>query len=141
MDVIKTSSGIALEVRGTDKVKRNFILIKLDTTAEELGNEGYRLKAEKKGITITAAKPAGIFYGIQTSRQLIRKDSNGATVPTVDVTDYPRFRWRGYLLDPARHFRTKDEIKRYIDLIALCKLNTMQLHLTDDQGWRLEISK
>ncbi len=140
-DFIKTSYGIALEVEGTDKVKSNFILIKLDTTDEELGDEGYRLKAEKKGITISAAKPAGIFYGIQTFKQLIRKDNNGATFPAVDITDYPRFRWRGYLLDPARHFRTKDEIKRYIDLIALCKMNTMQLHLTDDQGWRLEIRK
>jgi hexosaminidase len=111
----------------------------LDGKREDIGDEGYRFVSAKKGITISAASPGGLFYGIQTMRQLMKQNSKGFTVTAVSVTDYPRFRWRGYLLDPARHFRTKDEIKRYIDLIALCKMNIMQLHLTDDQGWRIEM--
>lgn len=109
--------------------------------------EGYRLEIDPSGVTLHAADAAGELYGRQTLRQLIGPDAfraasihNGqATIPCGVVTDHPRFGWRGCLLDVARHFRTKAEVLRFIDLLAAHKLNVLNLHLTDDQGWRIEI--
>lgn len=140
-EIISSSSAKGSKPERSDKARMRAVNLWLDGKREDIGDEGYRFVSGKKGITISAASPGGLFYGIQTMRQLMKQNSKGYTVTAVSVTDYPRFRWRGYLLDPARHFRTKDEIKRYIDLIALCKMNIMQLHLTDDQGWRIEIKK
>jgi hexosaminidase len=98
------------------------------------------------GVRITAASPAGVFYGVQTLRQLLpwSVELRGArphavAVPTGHIADQPRFAWRGAMLDVARHFFKPDDVKRYIDLIALYKLNRLHLHLSDDQGWRIEI--
>jgi hexosaminidase len=115
------------------------IVLALDGAAE-LGDEGYALVSSAEGVRIRAAKPAGVFYGIQTLVQLLPSSGEKA-VPGVEITDRPRFPWRGYLLDPARHFRTKEYIKRTIDLLASYKCNVLQLHLTDDQGWRVEVRK
>ncbi len=113
----------------------------------ELGNEGYQLSVTPKKITITANQPAGIFYGVQSFLQLlpaeIASDSlikNIAwTAPCVSVTDYPRFGWRGLMLDVSRHFFTKEEVKKYMDQMSAYKYNVLHLHLSDDQGWRIEI--
>ena len=96
---------------------------------------GYRLEVSPRGIHIEADAEAGLFAGIQTLRQL----RIGGTMPSVTVVDYPRFEYRGAMLDVARHFFSVDDVKRYIDDIALLKLNFLHLHLTDDQGWRIKI--
>jgi hexosaminidase len=117
--------------------------------AQELGREGYRLTVDADGVRIEAADEAGIFYGRQTLRQLLPPSSFRRApiadepwrVPHVRITDRPRFRWRGTLLDVARHFLPKADVLRFIDLMALHKLNVLHFHLTEDQGWRLEIKR
>ncbi|WP_210633989.1 beta-N-acetylhexosaminidase [Streptomyces sp. GESEQ-13] len=110
------------------------------------GSEGYRLRSGPSGITLTAAKPAGLFHGVQTLRQLLPADVEQRTrrpgpwlVAGGTVTDSPRFGWRGAMLDVSRHFFSVDEVKRYIDRISLYKINKLHLHLSDDQGWRIAI--
>ncbi len=113
-----------------------------------LGDEGYQLTVAPDGITIAAIQPIGVFYGVQTLRQLLPAalESGKAhpgpwTIPTVAIRDVPRFAWRGVMLDMARHFPRGgvEDVKRVIDLMAAYKLNRLHLHLTDDQGWRLMI--
>lgn len=114
-----------------------------------LGIEGYTLNVTTGRVDLVAAAPAGLFYGGQTLRQLLPPDIyrqapvRGAdwTVPCVEVTDRPRFAWRGLLIDPARHFIPKRDVMRFIDAMALHKFNRLQIHFTDGQGWRLEIRK
>ncbi|MEV7685930.1 beta-N-acetylhexosaminidase [Streptomyces bungoensis] len=123
----------------------------LPALAGELGSdEGYRLTADGPLLTIDGASEAGLFWGAQTLRQLLGPDAfrrapvTGRTaweIPAVTVHDAPRFRWRGLLLDVARHFMPKDGVLRYLDLMAAHKLNVLHLHLTDDQGWRVEIRR
>jgi hexosaminidase len=96
---------------------------------------GYLLDTTESGISLTAADEAGLFYGIQTLKQLARD----ATVPVTRIDDHPRFAYRGAMLDVARHFFAVEAVKKYIDDIALLKLNHLHLHLTDDQGWRIAI--
>lgn len=100
--------------------------------------EGYRLQINDKGITVTATGGAGLFYGLQTLRQL--SDGKEA-LPEVDITDYPRFAYRGMMLDISRHWRDKEFIKKQIDAIAKLKVNRLHLHLTDAAGWRIEITQ
>jgi hexosaminidase len=116
---------------------------------EPAGDEGYELAITPEGVTITANAPAGLFYGVQTFRQALPafvdfealRPSKDLIVKAaaVRVVDRPRFAWRGAMLDVARHFFSVDDVKRYIDLIALHKMNRLHLHLADDQGWRIEI--
>ena len=114
-----------------------------------LGAEGYRLAVTPKRVEITAATPAGVYHGLQTLRQLlppaIYREAPvrdvAWTVPAVTIEDVPRFSWRGAHLDVARHFMPKAFVKKYIDLLAMHKLNSFHWHLTDDQGWRIEIRK
>ncbi len=116
---------------------------------DELGKEGYRLKVTKKNIFIEAAAPNGLFYGCQTLRQLLPVQIESKeiietvewTVPAVEIKDKPRYKWRGMHLDVSRHFFDKEFVKRYIDLIAMHKMNIFHWHLTDDNGWRLEIKQ
>jgi hexosaminidase len=114
--------------------------------AEQLGKEGYTLLSTAKGVVITANQSAGLFYGMQTLLQLLPKEivsktqvSMTWTVPAVKITDYPRFGWRGLMLDVSRNFFTKEEVKLYIDQLSKYKYNTFHWHLTDDNGWRIEI--
>jgi len=112
-----------------------------------LGKEGYNLAVTPKGIFIKANEPAGLFYGVQTLVQLFPKEivSNKYVAnvswmaPCVEITDYPRFKWRGLMFDVARHFFTKAEVEEYIDNMVKYKMNLLHLHLTDDEGWRIEI--
>lgn len=104
--------------------------------------EGYNLQVTGKGIVITGHDPAGTFYGLQTLQQLLQKDKNGQiSVPLVNINDYPRFSYRGMHLDVSRHFFPVSSIKKWIDILALYKINTFHWHLTDDQGWRIEIKQ
>ena len=113
----------------------------------ELGPEAYRLVAAPSGATVTGGDAAGVFYGCQALLQLLppaiyrRAYVDGVrwAVPAVSVTDAPRFGWRGAMLDVSRHFMAKREVLRFIDLMAVHRLNILHLHLTDDQGWRIEI--
>jgi hexosaminidase len=106
-----------------------------------LGNEGYKLSINEKGVSISANTGAGLFYGVQSLFQLLPASSNKIELPFVDIQDQPRFQWRGLHLDVARHFFPVDFIKKYIDAMAHFKLNTFHWHLTEDQGWRIEIKK
>lgn len=111
-----------------------------------LGKEGYTLQSAPEGIVIEANSAAGLFYGVQTLLQLLppaieSSETQNVTwrIPAVSIIDYPRFGWRGLMFDVARHFFTKDEVKAYIDQMARFKFNRLHWHLTDDQGWRIEI--
>jgi hexosaminidase len=106
----------------------------------DLGEEGYELSISTNAIKLSANHFAGLFYGIQTLRQLLpTQHIQNVSLPAVSIRDTPRFRWRGAMLDVARHFFGVEDIKRYIDLIAHYKMNRLHLHLTDDQGWRIEV--
>ncbi|RNL51326.1 beta-N-acetylhexosaminidase [Pedobacter jejuensis] len=113
----------------------------------QLGLEGYKLNVNPTQIVITANKPAGIFWGVQSLIQLFPADIESKEVvqnvkwklPCVDVVDYPKLGWRGLMFDVARHFFTKQEVKQFIDDMVRYKFNLLHLHLTDDEGWRIEI--
>ncbi|MGW2595016.1 beta-N-acetylhexosaminidase [Streptomyces sp. NPDC001515] len=127
------------------------VRLRLDAdTAGALGEEGYRLAADPDGVTLTAAAPAGLHWGVQTLRQLLGPDAFRRapvdpdrvwTVPACVIEDRPRFGWRGLMLDVARHFMPKTDVLRYLDLMAAHKLNVFHFHLSDDQGWRVEIKR
>lgn len=112
-----------------------------------LGNEGYKLIVNPNSVSLSANKPAGLFYGMQTLVQLLPKEIESKTVvnkktwaiPSVTITDYPRFGWRALMFDVSRHFFTKQDVKTFIDNMVQYKYNLLHLHLTDDQGWRIEI--
>ena len=118
------------------------IQMALNTTADPLlGDEGYALDIKTNAISLLANKPAGLFYGIETLLQMVPVDVKGGAVAITacSITDYPRFGWRGLMLDVSRHFFTVEEVKQFIDLMAQYKLNVLHWHLTDDNGWRIEI--
>ncbi|HRI61590.1 MAG TPA: family 20 glycosylhydrolase [Saprospiraceae bacterium] len=141
---LNTPTGYALKAQQGAK---STIQLNLNGTPNaQLGKEGYTLEATPKSIVITANQPAGLFYGMQTLLQLLPAAIESKTVtkanwtvPAVKVTDYPRFGWRGIMLDVSRNFFTKEDVKTYIDEIARLKYNTFHWHLTDDNGWRIEI--
>ncbi|MFE0795230.1 beta-N-acetylhexosaminidase [Streptomyces mutabilis] len=115
----------------------------------ELATEGYRLDVAPTGVHLTGGGPAGLFWGAQTLRQLLGPDAFRRAplpgrrwrLPAVRIQDAPRFGWRGLMLDVARHFMPKEGVLRYLDLMAAHKLNVLHFHLTDDQGWRVEIKR
>lgn len=123
------------------------IQLNLNSKADpKIGREGYFLTSSAKGVVINANQPAGLFYGMQTLLQLFPGEIESKTVvnaswviPAVNITDFPRFGWRGLMLDVSRNFFTKEEVKRYLDEMARFKFNTFHWHLTDDNGWRIEI--
>jgi hexosaminidase len=118
-------------------------------TEPVMGPEAYSLEVQKNRIEIKAAKPAGFFYAMQTLRQLLPAEIESTTkqdkvewqVPVISITDSPAYKWRGYMFDVSRHFFPKKDVLRMIDNLALHKINTLHLHLVDDQGWRIEIKK
>ncbi|MET7320415.1 beta-N-acetylhexosaminidase [Streptomyces sp. NPDC005549] len=115
----------------------------------ELAEEGYRLDIAPQGVHLTGGDPAGLFWGAQTLRQLLGPDAFRRAplpdrrwrLPLGRIEDAPRFRWRGLMLDVSRHFTPKEGVLRYLDLMAAHKLNVLHFHLTDDQGWRVEIKR
>ncbi len=126
---------------------KNVLHFCLSNDEEKYGKEGYSLSITKNGITIEAYKPNGLFYGVQSIYQLLptqifSSDAIGnidLTVPCIEIFDQPRFGWRGNMLDPSRHFISVDYIKKNLDYLASLKMNKFHWHLTDDQGWRIEI--
>jgi hexosaminidase len=147
---IASATGFALPVRIGSATSGNRIVFQRAARDTTLGDEGYRLDVKPSVVTITANAPAGAFYATQTIRQLLSPDIYRAapvapqrtwTMPAVRIVDRPRFGYRGMHLDVARHFMPKEFVKKYIDLLALHKMNRFHWHLTDDQGWRLEIKK
>jgi len=125
------------------------IHLSIDSELSRLGKEGYLLSINPQQVDIKAPAPAGLFYGVQTLRQLlppeIFADKPAETitwsVPCLEIEDYPRFGWRGAMLDVCRHFMPLEFIYKFIDLLALHKMNSFHWHLTEDQGWRIEIKK
>ena len=147
---LSPATGYDLAVRvGSPGTGRRIVFRRASPRDTTLGREGYRLRITPGVVTITASAPAGAFYATQTLRQLLPVQIFRAAlvggvawrVPAVAIVDRPRFQWRGMHLDVARHFMPKEFVKKYIDLLALHKLNRFHWHLTDDQGWRIEIKK
>lgn len=139
-DEIFSIKGFKPNVIATSKPgKGNFILIKEDTKADTLGSEGYGLTIESKTININASKAHGAFYGVQSLVQLIRNSSD--KIPAMEIYDKPRFAWRGMMLDVGRYFYSIEFVKKLIDNLAVYKINSFHWHLTEDQGWRIEIKK
>ncbi len=161
---------VSTEFAGETPVRKDAIVLHLEDLESRVGQEGYLLDVSPEQIFIRAAAPAGLFYGVQTLRQLLPaaieppaedgqplgqvtitipcpdKPSVPTTatpliVPCVSVEDRPRFAWRGAMLDCSRHFFPKEFVLRWIDILSRHKLNTFHWHLTDDQGWRIEIKK
>ncbi len=162
--VLRPSTGFALAVTSQnspvpvtlptnlDTLRRNAIVLRLITfvAPDPLGSEGYTLRIDQDTVLIQASGPAGLFHGVQTLRQLLpyRVEEHHAAytarevrwqLPALTIEDMPRYGWRASMLDVSRHFFTVDEVKQHIDVLALYKLNTLHLHLADDQGWRIEI--
>jgi hexosaminidase len=147
-DRLRGATGFKLRtVDGGNKAKSSILLI--TTNDPGLGEEGYSLVVAKDHIQISANARAGLFYGAQTLLQLLppevysphKVSRKNWTIPCVEIKDSPRFTWRGMHLDVSRHFLPKEFIKTYIDILAMHKMNVFHWHLTDDQGWRIEIKK
>ncbi|MBN2376699.1 MAG: beta-N-acetylhexosaminidase [Sedimentisphaerales bacterium] len=147
-EYLKVDQGFQLQV--VKKIDRatNVINFRLDATQTNLGEEGYTLIVTPKTVTITGKTAAGVFYGCQSLRQLLpvekeKREVAGKTlaIAALEITDKPRFQWRGYLLDEGRYFKGKAVVKDILDQMALLKMNVFHWHLTDDQGWRIEIKK
>ena len=129
-----------LELTVTDVATEGAITLAVGEVGENA--EGYSLTVDAKGVNITGASAAGVFYGMQTLRKALPITEGGKIgLPAVTINDYPRFSYRGAHLDVSRHFFTTDSIKRFVDMLALHNLNRFHWHLTDDQGWRIEIKK
>lgn len=145
--ILRNYTGYSLPVTTISPNKeKSFVSLTLNKINEQvLGKEGYKLRVVPDGISIEANEPEGLFYGVQTLLQLLPISKEGklsakrVRIPAVEITDDPRFAWRGVMLDVSRHFFPKSYIKALIDEIAAYKYNVFHWHLTDDQGWRIEI--
>jgi len=144
---LHTATGYKLPVKATNKTKgKKDIFLFLSRNDEKLGKEGYVLRVTPEMISITAYQPAGLFYGVQTLRQLLPDEIEQKSVqrvswlvPAGTITDKPEYAYRGAMLDVARHFFPPEDVKAYMDMLAFFKINMLHLHLSDDQGWRIEI--
>ncbi|QZE15420.1 beta-N-acetylhexosaminidase [Halosquirtibacter laminarini] len=144
--LMKTSNGFEFEVK--KRARHADVVLKHNPKLlDSLGEEGYKLVIRPNQITISAPTSTGAFYAIQTIRQLLPVAVDGyyptpeikMSIPCYEIEDQPRFSWRGYMLDCSRYFVSVDRIKKHLDLMALYKLNTFQWHLTDYQGWRMQV--
>jgi hexosaminidase len=146
---LEPATGFTLPVRATAQLPPRGIVLRRDRQLARLGREGYVLDVSSARVVARAPEDAGLFYALQTIRQLlppeIFRDAPVAgqtwAMPGVTIEDAPRFGWRGGHLDTGRHFMPVGFVKKYIDLLALHKMNTFHWHLTEDQGWRIEIKK
>jgi hexosaminidase len=148
-DMVERSTTFTMPITEGSKPVKNVIMLSIDTTMAT-GSEGYTLEVGRKNISVRSPSAAGLFHGVETIRQLLppQVEADGGLtgevtpyVPACAITDEPRFSYRGMHLDVCRHMFPVDEIKKYIDILALHKMNTFHWHLTDDQGWRIEIKK
>lgn len=146
---LRKSTGYPLRVSTKPGPAKGGILLTTKAASAFPSAEGYELTVARDSVVIRAREPAGLFYGVQSLLELLPPEALASkltrnlawTISALHIEDQPRFAWRGFLLDVGRHFFSKEEIKELFDLMALHKLNTFQWHLTDDQGWRLEIKK
>jgi hexosaminidase len=148
---LSKATGYDLKVGRSTKAQptKGAILLTTKDAKPELGAEGYELTVAPDSVVVRASKGAGLFYGAQSLLELLPPEVFAAKpvagvdwkIPCVQIEDQPRFKWRGFMLDVARHFFTKDDVKQLLDVLALHKINKLHLHLTDDQGWRIEIKK
>ena len=135
---LKAQTGIEVAVKEGEG--QGGITLAMDDGVQ--ASEGYRLTVGADGVRIVGATPAGVFYGIQTLRKAVgAQAATSVELPAVDITDQPRFGYRGMMLDVGRHFYSMDELKTYIDMLALHNVNRFHWHLSEDQGWRIEIKK
>ena len=149
-NLIAPSTGFELVIKdlNTKEGDNNRIILNLEKNEKTSHPEGYKLEISQEKIEILGSTPQGVFYGIQTLRQLFPVEIESSSkinrewsVPCVSIEDFPRFSWRGFMLDESRHFFGKETVKKMLDLMASLKFNTFHWHLTDDQGWRIEIKK
>jgi len=149
IDALAPAMGYRLKLVSKARPKAKAVRLAIDEQQLQLGDEGYILDVSSEQILIRAKQPAGLFYGIQTLLQLLPapifckalvKGPNWK-VPCLKITDYPRFQWRGLLIDPARHFIPVNDVKKFLRVMAMHKFNRLQVHLTDNIGWRIEIKK
>jgi len=135
-DLVERTRGLSLPVTNAG---RGIVLRR--SAAAPVGAEAYRLIVSPGGVIVEAREAAGLFYGATTLWQLLTAPEAGPSIPAVRIEDAPRFRWRGLMLDSARHYQSPAFIRQFIDTMALHKLNVLHWHLTDDQAWRLEIKR
>jgi len=145
-DRLKPATGFEIELKSVVKPSKKGILLTLMGADEKLGKEGYELIITKKLLKLSANSPEGLFRGIQTIRQILpskielsTKQDGPWQIATGTIIDYPDYSYRGVMLDVSRHFFGVADVKRFIDLISYYKINALHLHLSDDQGWRIEI--
>ncbi len=144
---LNTSTGYQINIIKSNTPVPGSIYLTTIGGASDQGNEGYKLLTTSDQVTITALKPEGVFRGIQTFMQLLPADIEKKSVvtgvqwviPGSNISDKPAYEYRGLMLDVARHFFTVDQVKRQIDLASQYKINKLHMHLSDDQGWRIEI--
>lgn len=145
---INRSTGFDLKVDNQRKASKNTISLVIDSSVET-NEEGYTLDVTTENVIIKAKTAQGLFYGLQTFLQLLPAETESQSVvsnvawvaPCVNIKDEPRFGYRGIMLDPCRHFMSVDDVKKHLDVLSLFKINRMHWHLTDDQGWRIEIKQ
>jgi hexosaminidase len=143
---LSLATGFKIALKKNDRTAAIQLTILKNKNAE-IGDEGYLLSVYKDSVTIKANQPAGLFYGMETFTQLLPGEIESKQLvsgvkweaPCVNIKDYPRFKWRGLMLDVSRHFFTKEQVKQFIDEMVAYKYNMFHWHLTDDQGWRIEI--
>jgi hexosaminidase len=147
---LRRATGYPIELLvGAGKARKDVFVLRINEKLARLGEEGYLLSVGKNDVVIEALRPAGLFYGVQTLYQLLPAEVESAevkkgiawTIPALKVEDRPRFHWRGVHLDVGRYFFPKEAVKKYLDYMAMYKMNTFHWHLTEDQGWRIEIKK
>ena len=132
---IGNTMGIVCKTAKKDKATLHILYNK------SIAAEGYSLRVDSRGMEITASTDAGLFYAVKTLEQLIKPNGKKHQCPYVEINDSPAFGWRGFLLDEARNFQGKEEVKKILNEMASLKMNVFHWHLTDDQGWRIEIKK
>jgi hexosaminidase len=148
-NLLSVPTGYGLPIRSASPPgAANNISLRLDPALTAFKDEGYRLEVRPDGVTLEAFTPSGVFYGLQTLRQLLPPEVETRTraelawsIPCVHIEDWPRFAWRGFMLDEGRYFHGKEAVLQTLDLLALQKLNVFHWHLTEDQGWRIEIQQ
>ena len=144
---MQASTGLPLAVKSSGASQS--IKLSINPKLKGLGKEGYTLVSSPKGVEVVGVSAEGLFWGMQSLMQLLPAEIEAKTkvkdvrwvIPAVSIKDEPAFPYRGMHLDPSRHFATVDEVKRHIDVISLFKINKLHWHLTEDQGWRIEIKK
>lgn len=145
---LQRSTGYQLPVRSSSSAQPGAIYLRIDPSLQ-LGHEGYQLKSSPRGVEVVGRTGAGLYYGMQTLLQLLPAEVESPSpvkmarwnIPAVTIEDEPRFEYRGALVDVCRHFLTVEDMKQHIDLLSMFKINRLHWHLTEDQGWRIEIKK